>query len=92
MCWKVSRNALAQIGETMLILSTTALAAGSLGSLAALWRDKTFQALAMTVLFLVMYLCVVQAERARHHMVHGTECQFTFDQWFRCQIQYWRDD
>ena len=32
----------------------TALAAGSLGGLVALWRDKTFQALAMTVLFLVL--------------------------------------
>jgi ABC-type Na+ efflux pump permease subunit len=49
-----------QIGEMVLVLSTTALAAGSLGSLAALWRDKTFQALAITVLFLVMYLCLVQ--------------------------------
>ena len=39
-----------QIAETMLVLGTTALAAGSLGGLVALWRDKTFQALAMTVL------------------------------------------
>src|SRR5439155_22379174 len=50
-----------QIGETMLILATTALAAGSLGGLVALGRDKTFQALAMTVLFLVLFLCLVQA-------------------------------
>jgi ABC-type transport system involved in multi-copper enzyme maturation permease subunit len=50
-----------QIAETMLVLGTTALAAGSLGGLVALWRDKTFQALAMTVLFLVLYLCLVQA-------------------------------
>jgi hypothetical protein len=50
-----------QIGEAMLVLGTTALAAGSLGGLVALWRDKTFQALAMTVLFLVLYLCLVQA-------------------------------
>ena len=50
-----------QIAETILVLGTTALAAGSLGGLVALWRDKTFQALAMTVLFLVLYLCLVQA-------------------------------
>ncbi len=50
-----------QIGEAVLVLGTTALAAGSLGGLVALWRDKTFQALAMTVLFLVLYLCLVQA-------------------------------
>jgi ABC-type transport system involved in multi-copper enzyme maturation permease subunit len=50
-----------QIVETMLVLGTTSLAAGSLGGLVALWRDKTFQALAMTVLFLVLYICLVQA-------------------------------
>src|SRR5438270_718088 len=38
--------------------ATTALAAGSLGALIALWRDRTFQALALTVLFLVLYLCL----------------------------------
>ncbi len=50
-----------QIAQTMLVLATAALAAGSLGGLVALWRDKTFQALAMTVLFLVLYLCLVEA-------------------------------
>lgn len=51
----------AQIAETMIILLTTSFAAGSLGGLIALWRDKTFQSLAMTVLFLVLYLCLVEA-------------------------------
>jgi ABC-type transport system involved in multi-copper enzyme maturation permease subunit len=50
-----------QVLATMIVLSTTALASGSLGGLVALWRDKTFQALAMTVLFLVIYLLLVQA-------------------------------
>src|SRR5262249_31982469 len=50
-----------QIAATALILLTTALAAGSLGGLVALWRDKTFQALAMTVLILVLFMCLVQA-------------------------------
>jgi ABC-type transport system involved in multi-copper enzyme maturation permease subunit len=50
-----------QIAGAMLVLGTTALAAGSLGGLVALWRDKTFQALAMTVLFLVLYVCFVRA-------------------------------
>lgn len=50
-----------QIAQTMLVLGTTALAAGSLGGLVALWREKTFQALAMTFLFLVLYLCLVEA-------------------------------
>src|SRR5262249_60722497 len=48
-----------QVGQTLLILASTALAAGALGNLCALWRDRTFQALALTVLFLVLYLCLV---------------------------------
>jgi ABC-type transport system involved in multi-copper enzyme maturation permease subunit len=47
-----------QVGEVTLILGATALAAGSLGCLMALWCDKTFPALALTVLFLVLYLCL----------------------------------
>ncbi len=50
-----------QVVEAVLVLGATGLAAGSLGVLVALWRDKTFQALALTVLFLVLYLCVVHA-------------------------------
>ncbi len=50
-----------QIIQAALVLGTTALAAGSLGSLIALWRDKTFQSLALTVLCLMLYLCLVQA-------------------------------
>ncbi|HEV3204157.1 MAG TPA: ABC transporter permease [Gemmataceae bacterium] len=48
-----------QIGQAALVLAATALAAGSAGTLVALWRDKTFQTLALTVLFLVLYLCLV---------------------------------
>ncbi|MCI0640618.1 MAG: ABC transporter permease [Gemmataceae bacterium] len=51
----------AQIFEALLVLATTGLAAGSLGGLVALWREKTFQALALTSLFLVLYLCLVQS-------------------------------
>jgi ABC-type transport system involved in multi-copper enzyme maturation permease subunit len=50
-----------QIIQAALVLATTALAAGSLGGLIALWRDKTFQSLALTVLCLMLYLCLVQA-------------------------------
>lgn len=48
-----------QVWQAMLIVAATSLAAGSLGGLIALWRDRTFQSLALTVLFLVLYLCVV---------------------------------
>jgi len=50
-----------QIVDAVIILFTTALAAGSLGSLIALWRERTFQSLALTVLALVLYLCLVRA-------------------------------
>ncbi len=49
-----------QVAQAGLIIAATSLAAGSLGGLVALWRDKTFQALALTVLFVVLYVCVVR--------------------------------
>ena len=49
-----------QILQATLLVGATVLAAGSLGGLVALWRERTFQALALTVLFLVLYLCLVQ--------------------------------
>jgi ABC-type transport system involved in multi-copper enzyme maturation permease subunit len=49
-----------QLFQTVLILAATALVTGSLGLLVALWRDKTFQSLALTVLFLVLYFLLVQ--------------------------------
>lgn len=49
----------AQIGQAALVLASTVLAAGSLGGLVALWRDRTFQSLALTVLLLVLYLSLV---------------------------------
>src|SRR5205085_10215191 len=49
-----------QVVQATVIMAATALAAGSLGSLIALWRDKTFPALALTALFLVLYLCLTQ--------------------------------
>jgi ABC-type Na+ efflux pump permease subunit len=52
--------ALDQVVQAVVIVAATALAAGSLGGLIALWRDRTFQSLALTVLFLVLYLCVVR--------------------------------
>ncbi len=50
-----------QIIQAAVVLFATALAAGSLGILISLWRDRTFQALALTVLFLVLHICFVFA-------------------------------
>lgn len=45
-----------QIARVFAVTLATALACGSLGSTLALWREKTFQALALTVLALVLWL------------------------------------
>lgn len=51
---------LEQIGWSLAICATAALAAGSWGSLVAFWRDKTFQTLATGVLGLVLFLGIVE--------------------------------
>jgi ABC-type transport system involved in multi-copper enzyme maturation permease subunit len=51
---------LEQVLQVMLILGATTLAAGSLGGLIALWRERTFQSLALTVLYLGLYLLLVR--------------------------------
>jgi ABC-type transport system involved in multi-copper enzyme maturation permease subunit len=45
-----------QIGRVFAMTLVSVLLAGSLGSTLALWREKTFQALALTVLVLVIWL------------------------------------
>ena len=50
-----------QVVQAVLVLGAAAFASGSLGGLVALWREKTFQALALSVLFLVLYICLAQA-------------------------------
>lgn len=50
-----------QVARVLAVTVVSALAAGSLGSTIALWRDKTFQALAMTILALVLWLLGWQA-------------------------------
>jgi ABC-type transport system involved in multi-copper enzyme maturation permease subunit len=45
-----------QIFRVQAVTLASALVAGSLGSTIALWREKTFQALAMTALVLVLWL------------------------------------
>lgn len=45
-----------QVLRVQAVTLASALAAGSLGSTIALWREKTFQALAMTALIVVLWL------------------------------------
>lgn len=51
----------AQVFKVFGVTLTTALAAGSLGSTIALWREKTFQSLAMTALALMLWLIAGEA-------------------------------
>lgn len=50
-----------QVWQATAVLLAAAVAAGSVGGVVALWRERTFQALALSVLFLSLYLAVVQA-------------------------------
>lgn len=45
-----------QVTRVFVVTLITVIACGSLGSVIALWREKTFQALAMTVLILMLWL------------------------------------
>src|SRR5439155_17635232 len=50
-----------QVVQTVLVLGAAAFAAGSLGGLVALWRDKTYQSIALSVRLLVLYVCRTQS-------------------------------
>ncbi len=67
-----------QVVQAGVVLLSTAFAAGSLGGLVALWRERTFEALALSVLFLVLYLCLTQALA----VVAPREVQAWFDPWW----------
>ena len=45
-----------QIGRIFAVTTASVLVCGSLGSILALWREKTFQALALTMLILILWL------------------------------------
>lgn len=50
-----------QVLQAIVVLATAAFASGSLGGLIALWRERTYQALALSVLALVLFICFGQA-------------------------------
>lgn len=67
----------AQVARVFLVTLTTALAAGSLGCMLGLWREKTFQTLALTALFIVLWLAVWEAVYSDllFHDLFGIPCQ-----------------
>jgi len=63
-----------QIGRVFVVTSVSALAAGSLASTIALWREKTFQTLALTALALGILAAadILLASGFAHAQWHGT--------------------
>ena len=53
-----------QVARVYAVTVATVLAAGSLGSTLALWREKTFQTLALTVVLVVAWLAACEAIHA----------------------------
>jgi ABC-type transport system involved in multi-copper enzyme maturation permease subunit len=66
-----------QIARAFAVTLATVLVCGSLGSTLALWREKTFQSLAMTVLVLVLWLAAgeIFAQGLRGETLGGLPCQ-----------------
>lgn len=70
-----------QVLQTVAVLGASAMAAGSLGGLVAFWRERTFQALALSVLFLVLYVCVTQVVGAVGPFLAPTMDWFRVEAW-----------
>ncbi len=51
----------AQVGWTFAVTALTGLAAGSLGATVALWREKTFQSLALVAMILTAWIGLAEA-------------------------------
>jgi ABC-type Na+ efflux pump permease subunit len=60
-CMLLGGASLEQIGRIFAVTTSAALATGSLGVLIASWREKTFQAVALTVLVIVLYLVAAES-------------------------------
>ncbi|MDA1050818.1 MAG: ABC transporter permease subunit [Planctomycetota bacterium] len=66
-----------QVARVFLITLTTGLAAGSLGSMLGLWREKTFQTLALTALTIVLWSAIGEAVHAGlfFETIAGLSCE-----------------
>jgi ABC-type transport system involved in multi-copper enzyme maturation permease subunit len=80
-----------QVAQAVLVLAMAGLAAGSLGTLVALWRDKTFPALALTALFLVLYVCLVRALGVLPDLIGRFGAASEGSRWDIEAIQQWLD-
>ena len=66
----------AQVARVMAVTCATALAAGSLGSTLAFWRDKTFQTLSLTALVIVFWIGGWEAIGRMDGIVPGLEVSY----------------
>jgi ABC-type Na+ efflux pump permease subunit len=73
-----------QVWQAAAVMSTTAFASGSLGGVVALWRERTFQALALSVLFLALYLSLAQAIPAVGPVLLGDDSGVSWDYVHAC--------
>jgi len=60
-----------QVGWTFAVTAVTALVAGSLGSTLALWREKTFQTLALVALSIVFWVGIAESIAAMGQPIGG---------------------
>ncbi len=71
-----------QVIQAVLVLAAAAVASGSLGGLIALWREKTYQSIALSVLFLVLYICLTQGIGVVGPRLAGSVNWTTVQAWF----------
>jgi ABC-type Na+ efflux pump permease subunit len=62
----------AQLGQLALLLAATAWAAASVGGLLALWRERSFPALALTALAVILYPSLVRVAGTLCEAAHAT--------------------
>ena len=68
-----------QVARVVAVTLTAAAVAGSLGSMIALWREKTFQSLALTALLLVFWVLVGE----------GVAGGLLGDEWAKVAAEHW---
>ncbi len=68
-----------QVARVVAVTLTAAAVSGSLGSMIALWREKTFQSLALTALMLVFWVLIGE----------GIASGQLGDQWAGVATEYW---
>src|SRR5437879_3201978 len=61
LCLTLGGVSAGQVADVLVVTASAGLAGGALGLVVALWRDRTFQSLAMTVLLVVLALALAES-------------------------------